>query len=52
MDKAAEFRARARECRRQAEAMTNDISKEQWLKIAQYWDKSARHAEKVPDVFR
>jgi len=51
MDKATEFRNHARECRRQAEMLTNGASKEQWLQIAEQWERLSEQAA-FPDAFR
>lgn len=51
MSKAAEFRNFARDCRDEAETAKNGNSKEQWLKLADYWERIARHAERFPDLF-
>jgi hypothetical protein len=51
MNKAAEFRHQAQHCRLQAETVTNGISKEQWLQIAEQWEGLAQHAEQFPDAF-
>jgi hypothetical protein len=50
MDKANEFRERARDCRRSAATATG-IEKDQWLRVAEQWEKLAERAEQFPDAF-
>ena len=51
MDRATEFRNHARDCRRQAELATDEISKEQWLKVAEQWERLTQQAEQFPHCF-
>ena len=50
MNKANEFRERARDCRRSI-AIAAEMEKNQWLRIAEQWDRLAKHAEQFPDAF-
>jgi hypothetical protein len=50
MDKAAEYKNRAKECRRKAER-ANGTSKEQWLELAKEWERLSQQAEQYPDLF-
>jgi hypothetical protein len=45
MDRAADYRKRADECRQKAEAATNQHDKEAWLKLADEWLMLAKNAE-------
>ena len=50
MDKAAEYREHASDCRAQAEQATG-MSKAQWLTLTRHWERIAQHAERFPDIF-
>lgn len=51
MDTASEYRERARECLQSA-AKATGLEKDEWLRLAEKWERLAKQTEKSANAFR